>query len=394
MTICPSCGKAELTELVPGVMTCPACRKMFRGEIKEEIKKEEKTGIQDGKFFMDNTGINAKWEIADLGMTVAKEQDKSWIAVLLCHSPDFPKYKYMRISWWKKSVNVHAGMFRIDDIDEVDNVIISLKRFEVLFDDYFSLKDETKINYKPIPERANVPDIKDIFDIKKRFCPKCGYKMKKSRNVHYFECERCGEIIVMYEGKPIIEYPVETLPLSYSKNYPVNFYIPDYGITTKLSMADWKAIIIIYAKENPEKKWLRFYWWQRNLQSYMNSKYSVGNSQGLKWETKKGVMSPNIYEKAHIKKLIEALELVKKEWAKIKGIEVKEVDYVEGRKLSQEKISEPKIKAPTSKKTPTIRSKKPVMVEWIMEKATKNEYNKSVLVRKTKVELLKIIQNL
>ena len=43
------------------------------------------------------------------------------------------------------------------------------------------------------------------------------------------------------------------IPLSYTSNLPVNYYIPDYGITTKYHIADWKAICIIHDKKNPEK---------------------------------------------------------------------------------------------------------------------------------------------
>ena len=83
-------------------------------------------------------------------------------------------------------------------------------------------------------------------------------------------------------------------------------------------MGDWKAIVTIHSKENPDKKWMRFYWWRRNFHHYMTSQYSLGSSQGLKWETKKGVMSPNIRDKKLIAPLIKGLNEIKEIWIKSK----------------------------------------------------------------------------
>lgn len=393
---CPSCGQAELKELVPGVNSCPKCRKIFRGEIKEQAKKEEvsQEGIQDGKFFMDNTTLNPKWEICDSGITIHRERNKRWFAVLLCHSPDFPKIKYIRLSWWKKSMNLHAGMIKIQDYQVLDNFIIALERFDALFDETFNPKNGNEISFSPIPARKilSEQDIK-IFDIDKRLCPKCKWKMTKSRNSRYYECVRCGEIIVLFQGEPIVDIPPDTLPLSFSTNYPVNYYLPGYGITVKQGMADWKAILTIYAKENPEKKWLRFYWWQRDLQNYMMSQYSMGASQGLKWDMKKGVQSPNIYEKNQIRPLIEALKTMKQEWAKIKGLEYKEIDFIEGKELSEEERSRIK-KTVLLQQIPSKKSLKTDMINWILEIQPQGNYTANILSKKLKTELYEIIQNI
>ena len=92
-------------------------------------------------------------------------------------------------------------------------------------------------------------------------------------------------MVVLEDGNPIFDIPTELLPLDYSGNFPVNYYLPEIGITYKWLMAEWKAIVIIYAKENPDKRWLRFYWWVRNLQDYISSDYimSGNTAASLAW---------------------------------------------------------------------------------------------------------------
>ncbi|MHA1518801.1 MAG: hypothetical protein ACTSRK_01335 [Promethearchaeota archaeon] len=328
--LCPSCNQAELTELFPGVRTCPNCKKMFRGQLPETEAVKLTTGeIEDGDFFMKNTSMNAKWEISDKGITVYREKNKKWMAVLMCHAPSFNNIKYIRLSWWKKSINAHAGMFKIQDMDVLYNTIVALKRIDACFDDTFNPKPGVTIGYDPIPERAGIENILPTFDEKKKKCPKCSWKMNKSKNKRFYECERCGEVVVIEEGKPIFDLPGKSMPIAFSSNFPINYYLPDYGISVKIGMADWKAIVIIHAKENPEKKWLRFYWWSRYLQKYMTAAYSLGAGQGLRWETKKGVMSPNIYEKSQVPDLINALERMRDQWAKAKGITLPPIDFKE-----------------------------------------------------------------
>jgi ribosomal protein L37AE/L43A len=309
--ICESCGKGELKDLVPGIRQCTVCRKIFKGEVKVEEPKAVEGEILDGQVFMEETTLNAKWEIADKGITIEREKNKSWMAVLLCHPPDFPNKQYIRLSWWKKSINEHAGMFKIEDHAELDNVILALERIDKNFNDNFD--PIGSVNDDPIPERAQFEDQTE-FDEKKKLCLSCKNKMKLSKNHRYYECDRCGDIVVVLDGKPIINWDTDKLPLGFSSNFPVNFYLPNYGITVKMLMADWKAIVIIYAKENPEKKWLRFYWWQRDLQNYMMSEYSMGVSQALKWDAKKGTLSPNVYDKKSLRLIIAALKKMKTLW--------------------------------------------------------------------------------
>ena len=329
---CSACNQGELVELVPGVLQCNNCRKVFKGgDIPtEEKKKVEEHGVLDGDWWMDNTTLSKKWEIADSGITVAREKNKWWMAVLLCHMPSFSDFKYIRISWWKKSINKHSGMIQIKSLEECENFIQALKRIDEYFDENFTLVK--KMTFEPAPGRKELEE-NEIFDMKKRLCPNCGNKMTKKRTARYFECIRCGEIILIQEEQPLFNVPDEKLPLSFSTNYPVNYYLPDYGITTKIHMADWKAILIIHSKDNPDKKWLRFYWWNRDLQSYMQGGYGMGADRGLKWEAKKGVFSPNLYEKEHIPLMIEALETMQKEWA-----EFDKVDLVELKKKCNEQI--------------------------------------------------------
>ncbi len=345
---CPSCGKGELTDLVPGIKTCSVCRKIFRTQIDQvKVASTEHFGIQEGEYFNKHTTLNPQWEIAESGITVAREINNWWIAVLLCHTPSFPDTKYLRISWWKKAINAHGGMFHIEDFEELENVIIALQRFEADFDDTFNPKPGVTISYSPLPSREKYENLQNVFDENAHLCTKCGFKMKKSQNKRYYECERCGEIIILEEGKPVFDVPSQYLPLNYSSNFPINFYLPGYGITVKIGMADWKALVTVYSKENPEKKWLRFYWWRRDLQEYMTSQYTFGLGQGLRWEARKGALSPNIYQKDQLPKLIDALQQMKREWQKIKGID----PNVETNSTSQDLEIKPNVSKKHSKKS-------------------------------------------
>ena len=140
-------------------------------------------------------------------------------------------------------------------------------------------------------------------------------KMKKSKNNRFYDCQVCGEIVVLEDGRPIFDVPTDKLPLSYSSNFPINYYIPEKGITFKWLMGEWKSIVIIYDQSNPDRKFLRFYWWTRNLQDYISSEYSMGDSAAVsfKWSARKGVGTTNIYDKNLIAPLIKALKSEKKE---------------------------------------------------------------------------------
>jgi ribosomal protein L37AE/L43A len=378
--ICPSCQNAELKDLVPGIRTCPSCRKIFKDKETKVEPEQDTGGLLDGAVFMKETTLNPKWEICDKGITIFREKNKTWLAVLLCHSPSFPNTKYVRVSWWKKSINTHAGMIKIEELDEVDNFIIALERIEKDFDDYFEPKGE--ISYEPMPNREEFENV-EIFNETKRECPKCSWKMKKSKNHRYFSCEHCGEIIILEDGHPVFNTPNRALTLAYSTNYPVNFYLPDYGITTKILMADWKAVVIIHKKENPDKKWLRLYWWRRDLQAYMTSQYSFGNSQGLKWEAKKGVQSPNIYDKNLVPKIIDALKQIKEIWIDL-APPVEEEDFIL-KKMQEKKEKEKKKKASKRAKKSSRKkiSKKTKKTTKKTKKTTKKTKKTTKITKKT-----------
>ena len=372
-------------------------------------QEEQDDELHTGQYFMENTTLNKKWEIADMGITVARDLDKRWLATLMCHTPSFPNIKYLRISWWKKSTNAHAGMFKIEEYDEIENVIIALERLDALFDDNFNLIDEKSIHFNPIPERKDISTDSPVFDLKKRICPKCASKMKKSRNKRYFECERCGEIIILHESQPIFDIPSNSLPLNISTNFPVNYYLPSYGITVKRSMADLQALVIIHSMDNVDKKWLRFCWWHRNFHQYMSAQFSLSSSQGLRWETRKGSMSPNIYEKQELRPLINSLRALRKEWADLKGNKCEPITYTEGKDVptnkrpsiatkSKSKSTSPKRSSKQSPKFtqghPTLRNVKADLIEWILTNDPSNKFTKKDLIRKSKAEIYGILLKL
>ncbi len=313
MAKCPSCD-VELIPLVAGINQCPQCKKIIKGKTEKKAKIEtDLSEFKSGEWFMNNTAVNKKWEICEKGLIIDKTS-KSLLAGLICHTPIMPNSKYIRLSWFKNSTNLHAGMQKISNSAELDNIIKVLIKIDDNFDDNFDKisKKSKKVQEKEIDEE----DIfKEYFNLKDKICPKCKTKMKKSKNKKYFSCESCGEIVVLEDGMPIFDLPTEKLPLSFSGNFPVNYYLPEIGITYKWLMAEWKAAVIIYAKENPDKRWLRFYWWIRKLQDYISSDYVMGGSSpsSLAWTARKGAGSTNIYDKALIKPLIETLKILKKE---------------------------------------------------------------------------------
>ena len=74
-------------------------------------------------------------------------------------------------------------------------------------------------------------------------------------------------------------------------------------------MGEWKAVAVIHAKDNPNKQWLRFYWWMRDLSRIMKfGQRELGEGTQMGWKAQRGVGSPNIYDKKEIKPLIEALK--------------------------------------------------------------------------------------
>ena len=131
----------------------------------------------------------------------------------------------------------------------------------------------------------------------------------------HYECQHCGEIVVL-EGynQPIFNISPEDLDLMFHANFPINFYLPISGITLKWLMGEWKALAVIYSKDNPNKKWLRFYWWVRDLSNILKyGQREMGNNTQMGWKAQKGISSPNIYDKKFIKPLIIALNNISSE---------------------------------------------------------------------------------
>lgn len=307
MLKCPNCGNGEIIKLVEGIWQCPKCKKIIKEKKEEKVVIEDEPVLIQGDIFMKTSGLNKKYEICEKGIVIHKTPKNS-IASLICHSTYLPSSKYIRISWFKGLSNSHSGMIKITEPAELANVIKILEIINKDFDENFNKitkKEEIKISDGEIIE----------FKFKDNKCPKCSLKMKKSRNARYYSCESCGEIVILEDGRPIFDFPSDKLPLNYSKNFPINYYIPERGVTFKWLMGEWKAVIIIYNKANPDKKFLRFYWWTRNLQDYIKSEFSSGGSSRslLGWVARKGVGMTNIYDKDLIVPLIQALKMEKEE---------------------------------------------------------------------------------
>ncbi len=307
---CSNCGSKDFNEILPGILECKVCKKIVqaKAEIKTDKKEFEGT-FEDGTIFMEQAGISKKWEICEKGITLEKDKNR-WVAALICHSPDEPETRYIRLSWFRKSFYEHSGMVKIFAGDELNNTISALEKIDTNFDENF--------NWTGKFDPKSAKDI-ELPNLKKKgasyLCPnpKCGRPMHKVNNGRYFECEQCGEIIVMEDGNPIFDIPTSSLSLNFSSNFPINYYLPEAGITVKWLMGEWKAIVIINDPDNPEKKFLRFYWWTRDLQSYMEAGMRSDAGRALGWEAKKGAMSPNIYNKAVLKLMIAALKKCKQE---------------------------------------------------------------------------------
>ena len=128
----------------------------------------------------------------------------------------------------------------------------------------------------------------------------------------YYECQYCGEIVVL-EGfnQPIFNIISKDLDLSFQADFPINYYLPVSGITVKWLMGEWKALAVIHSKDNPNKKWLRFYWWMRDLSNILKyGKREMGEGTQMGWKAQRGVSSPNLYDKKLINPLIDALKKI------------------------------------------------------------------------------------
>ena len=315
---CPACN-IDMEPLVAGIFQCPQCKKIvkekdLKGEAKEKKKIEE--GIfMDGEFFHKNVSLNRQYEIAEKGITIIKTPNR-WIAVLICHSAYLKSEKYIRLSWWKKSFYQHAGMLKIYDEAVLKNLIISLEMVDENFDEIWSWhgkyqKQKTRTEEEKLKDKKL--DIIKYRIIENRTCPKCQKKMDKMKS--HYECSHCGEIVIL-EGynQPIFNIKPEDLELKFQSDFPINFYMPVNGITIKWLMGEWKALLVIYSKDNPNKKWLRFYWWARDLRNILKyGQREIGEGTQMGWKAQRGVSSPNIYDKKYVKPIISALKKVGKE---------------------------------------------------------------------------------
>ena len=311
---CPVC-KLEMEPLIDGIFQCPQCKKILKvkeKEIEESHEKIHKEGeFLDGNYFHTRFSLNKNYEICKKGIIINKTSNRV-LATLICESSYGEKY--VRISWWKNLQ--HAGMFKIYDKKVLDNTIESLEKINNSFDDLWNLKeiyDKSEPKDEEILEKERQIEIIKARIIENHTCPNCNQKMEKHKS-HYI-CQHCSEIVIL-EGynQPIFSIAPSNLDLSFQSNFPINFYMPVSGITVKWLVGEWKAIVIIYSKDNPNKKWLRFYWWVRDLSSFIKyGKREMGEGIQMGWKTQKGISSPNIYDKNLIKPLIRALKKISKE---------------------------------------------------------------------------------
>lgn len=310
---CPACNM-EMEPLVAGIFQCPQCKKIVKQKNKGMEAKEkqeiQKGSFQDGEYFHKNVSLNKQYEICEKGITINKTETRLF-AILICHSAYLKSEKYVRLSWWKNSQ--HTGMFKIYDKDVLNNIIVALEKFEDSFDEFWSWegiyeKKEPKTK-QDLEKEKNLEIIKYRI-IENRTCPNCAQKMNKMKS--HYECQHCGEIVIL-EGynQPIFNVASTDLDLRFHGNFPINFYLPVGGITVKWLMGEWKGIVVIYSKDNPNKKWLRFYCWVRDLSNLLKfGQREMGEGTQLGWKAQRGIASPNIYDRQLIKPLINALKKV------------------------------------------------------------------------------------
>ncbi len=315
---CPSCD-VEMEPLVAGIFQCPQCKKIVKekDEKKEEAEKKkiEEGAFQEGEYFHRSASLNKQYEVCEKGITIKKTENQ-WFAVLICHSGYLQSEKYVRLSWWSKSFYQHAGMIKIYEEGVLNNIIKALEKIDDSFDDFWNWKGKFGKREKKSEEQLMKEKKLDIIKYRiteNKTCPKCNKKMDKMKS--HYECPHCGEIVIL-EGynQPIFNIAPEDLELTFHSNFPVNFYMPLSGITVKWLMGEWKALVVIYSKDNPNKKWLRFYWWVRDLGNILKyGQREIGEGTQMGWKLQKGVSSPNIYDKTSIKPLINALKSIAKE---------------------------------------------------------------------------------
>ncbi|NVM18204.1 MAG: hypothetical protein HWN80_10845 [Candidatus Lokiarchaeota archaeon] len=313
---CTACN-VEMDPLVPGIYQCPQCKKIQKQKdetVEKDMEKKVESGqFLEGEYFHKNASLNKQYEICEKGIIINKSETRLF-ATLICHSSYLKDDKYVRLSWWKSYQ--HAGMFKIYEKDVLKNVIASLEKINTSFDDIWTWtgkygKQEPKT--KEVIEKEKFLDLLKYRIIENRTCPKCQKKMVKEKS--HYECQHCGEIVIL-EGynQPIFNIPSKELDLTFQANFPINYYMPVSGITVKWLMGEWKAIAVIYSKDNPNKKWLRFYWWMRDLNNILKyGQREIGEGTQMGWKTQRGVASPNIYDRKLITPLIKSLKKIQAE---------------------------------------------------------------------------------
>jgi len=304
-----------MESLVAGIFQCPQCKKIIKAKNVEEekVKKETIGTVIDGEWFHTNMSLNKTYEVAESGIILSKTEERLF-AALICHSGYLKEEKYIRLSWWKNLR--HAGMLKIYDKAVLNNIIVSLEKFDEDFDDMWNWSGSYGIREPKSEEDLEKEKYLEIIKyriIENRTCPKCGKKMDKMKS--HYECQHCGEIVIL-EGynQPIFNIASTDLDLRFHGNFPINFYLPVSGVTVKWLMGEWKAIVVIYSKDNPNRKWLRFYWWVRDLSNILRyGQREMGEGTQMGWKAQKGVSSPNIYDRKLIKPLISALKKISTE---------------------------------------------------------------------------------
>jgi len=303
--------------LVSGIYQCPQCRKIVKQKDEkaelEDIKKVEEGEFLEGEYFHNIASINKKYEVCEQGIIISKTETRLF-AALICHSAYLRDEKYVRLSWWKSFQ--HAGMFKIYEKEVLNNLIITLEKINKEFDDIWTWggkyeKKEPKT--KDALEKEKYLDLIKFRILEHRTCPKCQKKMSKKKS--HYECQHCGEIVIL-EGynQPIFNIQSSELDLRFQTNFPINYYLPVSGITVKWLMGEWKALAVIHAKDNPNKRWLRFYWWMRDLSNLLKyGQRDIGEGTQMGWKAHRGIASPNIYDKKLVSPLINALKRIKQE---------------------------------------------------------------------------------
>ena len=307
MKKCPSC-EVELEPLIEELSECPRCKKVFKDNLeKDEEKGEEEK--QDGSLKDNITfNLNQQYEVPEKGIPIKDGK----FAVLICHAAKDESDRYIRLSWWKDSYMLHKGMIKIKERTVLNNMIKALEKIDEVFDDFWDWRgNKSNTKTEKTEEQKKKEKQHDIIKyriIENKTCPNCQKTMKKFKT--HYDCSHCGELVIL-EGynQPIFNRDSNDLDLSFDSNLPIHHYLCETGITIKWFMGEWKAVAVIYSKDNPNKRWLRFYWWDRDFSKYLKmGRHEIGEGIQMGWKAKRGTGQTNVYDKKLIKLLIEGLK--------------------------------------------------------------------------------------